>query len=71
MEQKIKRKRQSAAMIQASDARNTSAKMRTNSGSRRELHGTNLSLKTFVLDYVKHIYCRLRWTFAIYNESRQ
>ncbi|KAF2903136.1 hypothetical protein ILUMI_03053 [Ignelater luminosus] len=39
MEQKIKRKRQSAAMIQASDARNTSAKMRTNSGSRRELHG--------------------------------
>ncbi|KAK5643618.1 hypothetical protein RI129_007463 [Pyrocoelia pectoralis] len=39
MEQKIKRKRQSAAMIQASDIRNPSAKMRSNSGSRRELHG--------------------------------
>ncbi|KAB0799248.1 hypothetical protein PPYR_07128 [Photinus pyralis] len=39
MEQKIKRKRQSAAMIQASDVRNPSAKLRSNSGSRRELHG--------------------------------
>ncbi|KAK4885894.1 hypothetical protein RN001_002165 [Aquatica leii] len=36
MEQKIKRKRQSAAMIQASDVRISSAKLRT---SRRELHG--------------------------------
>ncbi|KAF5290207.1 hypothetical protein FQR65_LT11641 [Abscondita terminalis] len=36
MEQKIKRKRQSTAMIQASDVRNSSAKLRAN---RRELHG--------------------------------
>ncbi|KAF5302821.1 hypothetical protein FQA39_LY02001 [Lamprigera yunnana] len=35
MEQKIKRKRQSSAMIQASDVRNPSAKLRT---SRKELH---------------------------------
>lgn len=37
MEQKLKQKRLTSGMIQASDARNNSAKIRTNSG--RELHG--------------------------------
>lgn len=39
MEQKMKQKRLTAGMIQASDIRNVSAKNRSNSGSKRELHG--------------------------------
>lgn len=37
MEQKMRQKRQTTGMIQASDLRSKSAKMRTSSG--RELHG--------------------------------
>lgn len=48
MEQKIKKKRQSASMIQASDIRNTSAKLRSNSGNRRELHGRTSCNKSFL-----------------------
>lgn len=39
MEQKMRQKRQTTGMIQASDLRSKSAKMRSGSGSRRELHG--------------------------------
>lgn len=38
MEQKMKQKRLTSGMIQASDIRSNSAKSRTN-GNRRELHG--------------------------------
>ncbi|KAK9872111.1 hypothetical protein WA026_016155 [Henosepilachna vigintioctopunctata] len=39
MEQKMKQKRMTSGMIQASDVRLPSAKLRTGSGNRRELHG--------------------------------
>ncbi|XP_044749373.1 protein king tubby isoform X1 [Coccinella septempunctata] len=39
MEQKMKQKRMTSGMIQASDVRLPSAKLRTTSGTRRELHG--------------------------------
>ncbi|XP_044254468.1 protein king tubby isoform X2 [Tribolium madens] len=39
MEQKMKQKRMTSGMIQASDVRKNSATLRTNSGNRRELHG--------------------------------
>lgn len=39
MEQKIRQKRQTVGMIQASDLRSKSAKSRSASGNRRELHG--------------------------------
>lgn len=39
MEQKMKQKRLTSGMIQASDVRTNSAKTRNNSASRRELHG--------------------------------
>lgn len=39
MEQKMKQKRLTSGMIQASDVRANSAKARNNSASRRELHG--------------------------------
>lgn len=42
MEQKMKQKRQSAGMIQASDIRSASAKNRTSNPNKRELHGINL-----------------------------
>ena len=41
MEQKMKQKRMTSGMIQASDVRKNSATLRTNSGNRRELHGTD------------------------------
>lgn len=39
MEQKMKQKRATSGLIQASDVRTASAKNRANSGLRRELHG--------------------------------
>ncbi|XP_019870700.2 protein king tubby [Aethina tumida] len=39
MENKMKQKRMTSGMIQASDIRNNSAKIRCNSGNKRELHG--------------------------------
>jgi hypothetical protein len=43
MEQKMKQKRMTSGMIQASDVRKNSATLRTNSGNRRELHGRNVT----------------------------
>lgn len=42
MEQKMKQKRLTSGMIQASDIPSNSAKARNNSASKRELHGNYL-----------------------------
>lgn len=39
MEQKMKQKRLQSGMIQASDLRSTSGRMRPNGANKRELHG--------------------------------
>lgn len=68
MEQKMRQKRQTTGMIQASDFRSKSAKSRSSSGNRRELHGMFV-LGFLILLYIKILLFinRLRWAYAVFN----